>query len=234
MVNHKAIHRFVHESPFGRQEKLHQYLRRGKKKRTRRAGRRSHTSPIAQRLFIDARPAAATARTEVGHWERDSLLFGHDQALNVLVDGLSRFTVVTRLRSRTTQDTCRGLLARPARLPHSSVTADNRSENADHLIVSLALSVPFYFCHPYHSREKGPVENTNGLLRRYVPRDPDLNRVDQGDLDTIAAELDHRPRKRLGFPTPPEVLLGVSVALGNRIHGCQPISGRAGQSTRPC
>jgi IS30 family transposase len=215
VVNHETIYRFVYESPLGRQEKLYQYLRRGKKKRTRRQGRRSHASPIAQRLFIDARPPAAAQRTEIGHWESDSLLFVHDQALNVLVERLSRFTVVTRLRSKTAQDTCQVLLARLSPLPHSSVTADNGSENADHLIVSQALSIPFYFCHPYHSWEKGTVENTNGLLRRYVPRDTDLNRVDQGDLDAIAAELNHRPRECLGFLTPHEVLFGVSVALSN-------------------
>jgi transposase, IS30 family len=207
VINHETIYRFVYESPLGRQEKLYQYLRRGKKKRTRRQGRRSHVSPIAQRLFIDARPLAATQRTEIGHWESDSLLFGHDQALNVLVERLSRFTVVTRLRSKTAQDTCQVLLARLAQLPHASVTGDNGSENAQ------ALSIPFYFCHPYHSWEKGTVENTNGLLRRYVPRDTDLNRVAQADLDAIAAELNLRPRKRLGFLTPHEVLFGVSVAL---------------------
>src|SRR3990170_1495457 len=213
VINHETIYRFVYESPLGRQGKLYQYLRRGKKKRTRRQGRRSHVSPIAQRLFIDARPLAAAQRMEIGHWESDSLLFGHDQALNVLVERLSRFTVVTRLRSKTAQDTCQVLLARLAQLPHSSVTADNGSENADHMIVSQALSIPFYFCHPYHSWEKGTVENTNGLLRRYVPRDTDLNRVDQGDLEAIAAELNLRPRKCLGFLTPHEVLFGVSVAL---------------------
>jgi IS30 family transposase len=215
VVNHETIYRFVYESALGRQEKLYQYLRRGKKKRTRRAGRRAHTRAIAQRLFIEARPAGATARTEIGHWESDSLLFGHDQALNVLVDRLSRFTVVTRLRSKTAQDTCQVLIARLSQLPHASVTADNGSENADHRIVSQALSIPFYFCHPYHSWEKGTVENTNGLLRRYVPRDTNLDRLEQTDLDAMAAELNLRPRKCLGFLTPHEVLFGVSVALGN-------------------
>jgi IS30 family transposase len=213
VVNHETIYRFVYESPLGRQEKLYQYLRRGKKKRTRRQGRRSHVSPIAQRLFIDARPLAAAQRTEIGHWESDSLLFGHDQALNVLVERLSRFTVVTRLRNKTAHDTRHALVARLAQLPHSSITADNGSENADHVMVSHTLAIPFYFCHPYHSWEKGTVENTNGLIRRYLPRDTDLDRVDQGDLDAIASELNHRPRKCLGFRTPYEVLFGVSVAL---------------------
>jgi len=215
LVNHETIYRFVYESPLGRQEKLYQYLRRGKKKRTRRGGRRAHTRPIAQRLFIEARPAGATARTEIGHWESDSLLFGHDQALNVLVDRLSRFTVVTRLPSKAAQDTCQVLVTRLSQLPHVSVTADNGSENADHRIVSQALSIPFYFCHPYHSWEKGTVENTNGLLRRYVPRDTNLDRLEQADLDAMAAELNLRPRKCLGFLTPHEVLFGVSVALSS-------------------
>jgi IS30 family transposase len=213
VINHETIYRFIYESPLGRQEKLYQYLRRGKKKRTRRQGRRSHVRPIAQRLFIDARPPAASERREIGHWESDSLLFGHEQALNVLVERLSRFTVVTRLRSKTALDTWQVLVARLAQLPHSSVTADNGSENADHARVSQALSIPFYFCHPYHSWEKGTVENTNGLIRRYLPRDTDLNRIGQDELDAIAAELNHRPRKRLGFRTPYEVLFGLSVAL---------------------
>lgn len=213
VVNHETIYRFVYESALGRQEKLYQYLRRGKKKRTRRQGRRAHASPIAQRRFIDARPPAATQRTEIGHWESDSLLFGHEQALNVLVDRFSRFTVVTRLRSKLARDTYHALVARLAHLPHSSVTANNGSENADHLMVSQALAVPFYFCHPYHSWEKGPVENTNGLIRRYLPRDTDLNRLEQDELDAIAAEFNHRPRKCLGFRTPHEVLFDVFVAL---------------------
>lgn len=213
VINPETIYRFVYDSPLGRQEKLYQYLRRGQKRRRRRAGRRAHTRPIAQRLFIDARPPAATQRTQVGHWESDSLLFRHDQALNVLVDRLSRFTVVTRLPSKTADDTRQALIARLAQLPHCSVTADNGSENADHLRVSQTLDIPFFFCHPYHSWEKGTVENTNGLIRRYLPRETDLNRVDPHDLDAIAAELNHRPRKCLGFRTPHEVLFGVSVAL---------------------
>ena len=98
-------------------------------------------------------------------------------------------------------------------MPRLSVTADNGTENADHGAVSRVLSIPSYFCHPYHSWEKGTVENTNGLLRRYLPRSTDLRRVDQQDLDAIATELNHRPRKCLGFRTPFEVLFNTFVAL---------------------
>lgn len=204
VVDHETIYRFVYESPRGRQEKLYQCLRRGKKKRTRRQGRRGHASPIAGRLFIDARPPAANQRTEIDHWESDSLLFGHDQALNVLVDRLSRFTVVTRLRGKTAQDTHYVLMDRLS-------------------LVSKELPIPFFFCHPYHSWEKGTAENTSGLIRCYLPRETDLNHVPQDDLNAIAAELNHRPRIRLGFRTPYEVLSNVCVALSYWIHAAHPI-----------
>jgi IS30 family transposase len=208
VINHETIYRFVYESPLGRQEKLYQYLRRGKKKRSRRMGRRVHTGPIANRRFIEARPLAATQRTQTGHWETDSLIFPDEQALNVLVDRLSRFTVLTRLEGKTARHTSHALIERLSALPRRSLTADNGSENADHASVSKQLHMPFFFCHPYHSWEKGTVENTNGLIRRYLPRQTDLSRVSQEDLDAIAAELNQRPRKCLGFRMPTEVLFG--------------------------
>jgi len=213
VVNPETIYRFVYESPIGRQEQLYQYLRRGKKRRTRRQGRRRHTQPIAGRLFIDARPAAATERREIGHWESDSLHFAEEQVVNVLVERSSRYTVVTRLWNKTARETSQALISRLAHMPRLSITADNGTENADHGAVSRVLSIPFSFCHPYHSWEKGMVENTNGLRRRYLPRSTDLRRVDQQDLDAIATELNHRPRKCLGFSTPFEVLLNTFVAL---------------------
>jgi len=211
VVNHETIYRFVYDSALGRQEKLYQYLRRGQKKRRRRQGRQVRASPIAQRTFIEARPVIQ--RTQAGHWETDSLLFPAEQALNVLVDRLSRFAVLTRLEGKTARDTCRVLVQRLSALPRRSLTADNGSENADHASISDQLHIPFFFCHPYHSWEKGTVENTHGLVRRYLPRQTDLSRVFQDDLDAIADELNQRPRKCLGFRTPSEVLFQYSVAL---------------------
>jgi len=215
VVNHETIYRFVYDSPLGRQERLYQYLRRGQKKRRRSQGRGVRASPIAQRTFIEARPLAASQRTQTGHWETDSLLFPEEQALNVLVDRRSRFTVLTRLEGKTARDTCQVLVERLSALPHRSLTADNGSENADHTRVSEELQIPFFFCHPYHSWEKGTVENTNGLIRRYLPRNTDLSRIAQEDLDAIADELNQRPRKCLGFRIPSEVLFGYSVALSH-------------------
>jgi IS30 family transposase len=223
VVNHETIYRFVYDSALGRQEKLYQYLRRGQKNRRRRQGRRVQTCPIAQRTFTEARPLAASPRTQTGHWETDSLLFSEEQAPNVLVDRLSRFTILTRLEGKTARETCRVLVERLSALPRRSLTADNGSENADHTRVSQQLHIPFFFCHPYHSWEKGTVENTNGLIRRYLPRQTDLRRIAhtvpvscrEEDLDAITDELNQRPRKCLGFRMPSEVLFEYSVALSH-------------------
>ena len=213
VVNHETIYRFDYDSPLG--------------------GRRSSTSIFAgaRRSAVGAKAGGCTparlptARSstpgrrppmsapKIGHWESDSLLFGRVQAVNVLVDRLSRFTVLTRLAGKTARDTRHVLVERLDRLPHRSLTADNGGENADHGPISQQLAIPFFFCHPYHSWEKGTVENTNGLIRRYLPRDTDLRRVAHDDLEAIAADLNHRPRKCLGFLTPAEVLFGHSVAL---------------------
>jgi IS30 family transposase len=213
VVNHETLYRFIYDSPLGRQEKLYEYLRRGKKKRSRRQGRRVQVSPISNRVFIDCRPLAANQRTEPGHWETDSLLYPHQQTLNVLVDRHSRFTVLTKLAARTAQETSRALVKQLAARPLRSLTADNGCEYAEHEQVSQILHIPFFFCHPYHSWEKGTVENTNGLVRRYLPHRTDLHDVTQEDLDAISSELNDRPRKCLAFLTPAEVLCGHTVAL---------------------
>ena len=217
LVCHETIYRFVYLSPLGQQEKLWEYLRRAKKRRTQRPGRRSQQSPIPNRVFIEQRPLEAQERLEVGHWESDSLLYPHGQALNVLVDRCSRFALVTKLKDRTAEATSTVLTQRLVSHPAHSLTADNGSENLRHQSVSRTLGIPFFFCHPYHSWEKGTVENTNGLLRRYLPRRTDLRPLTQDELDQIAEELNQRPRKCLNYQTPVEVLSGQPVALGTRI-----------------
>ncbi|MGA2820767.1 MAG: IS30 family transposase [Anaerolineales bacterium] len=216
-VSHETIYRFIYLSPLGRQEKLWEYLRRGKKRRSHPHGRQAQKTPIPNRVFIDQRPSEAQERSQPGHWETDSLLYPRGQALNVLVDRMSRYALVTKLEDKTAEATARALCQRLASWPARTITADNGSEHANHALVSQQLGVSFYFCHAYHSWEKGTVEQTNGLLRRYLPRHTDLRRLSQEELDQIADELNQRPRKCLQFSTPKEVLFPHAVALRNRI-----------------
>jgi IS30 family transposase len=213
-VSYETIYRFIYQSPLGRQEKLWEYLRRGKRHRTHPHGRQAQKTLIPNRVFIDQRPPEALERTEPGHWETDSLLYPRGQALNVLVDRMSRYTLVTKLEDKTSQATARALCQRLASWPARTITADNGPEHAHHALVSQRLGASFFFCHPYHSWEKGTVEQTNSLLRRYLPRRTDLRRLSQEELDQIAEELNARPRKCLKYQTPKEVLTPHIVALG--------------------
>jgi len=215
LVNHETIYKFVYESEIGKQWKLYEYLPRGKKKRTKRYGRKTQKGAVKNRVFIEMRQKEANERSELGHWETDSILFGHRQALNSSADRLSRFVILTKLSSRDAAATASVLIERLSRLPVRTITADSGPENALHEEVSRILDAKFFFCHPYHSWEKGTVENRNGVVRRYLPRGTDLDKVSQSELDDIAFEINNRPMKCLNFSTPYEVLLANSVALGN-------------------
>lgn len=213
MVNHETIYKFIYDSELGKEHRLYEYLPRGKKHRTRKGGRISQKSPVPKRIFIDARPPEVNERKTVGHWETDSLLYGHHKAVNTSTERVSRVTLLTKLTGRDAAATGNALITRLASLPVLSVTADNGPENAEHERVSAALRAPFFFCHPYHSWEKGSVENRNGVVRRYLPRGTDLDTVSQEELDDIAREINNRPMKCLDYQTPMEVLSAHLVAL---------------------
>lgn len=215
VVNHETLYKFIYDSELGKEHKLYEYLPRGKRKRTKRCGRKTQKGAVKNRIFIEMRQKEANERTEIGHWETDSVLFGHRHSINTSADRMSRFTILTKLESKTAEATAAVLCTRLSDLPVRSITADNGAENALHEKVSIALNAPFFFCHPYHSWEKGTVENRNGIVRRYLPHDTNLNDVSQSELDDIAWEINNRPMKCLNFSTPYEVLLTNNVALRN-------------------
>jgi IS30 family transposase len=166
LLSHETIYRFIYLSPLGRQEKLWEYLRRGKRHRTQRHGRQAQKTPIPNRVFIDQRPLEALERSQAGHWETDSLLYPRGQALNVLVDRMSRYALVTKLQDKTATATAGVLCQRLVSLPARTITADNGPEHTNHSLVSRQLGIPFYFCHPYHSWEKpAPAGQAGGNSR---------------------------------------------------------------------
>ncbi len=215
VINHETIYKFIYDSELGKQHKLYEYLRNGKKRRTKQKGRHTKKSIIPNRIWIDERSDEADNRSEFGHLETDSVHYPNKSAVNTTSDRMSRFVIFTKLTGRDALSTSIALITRLHGLPIKSITTDNGVENSKHEFVTKILHVPFYFCHPYHSWEKGSVEQINGLLRRYLPRKTNLNNVSQQDLDDIAWELNNRPRKCLGYKTPCEVLLEQGVALRN-------------------
>lgn len=214
IICHETIYQFVYLSDYGKKESLYQYLRRGKKHRTKYYGRRSQKETIPNRIFIDERPEEVAQRADIGHWEGDSIIYKDKQAINSLVERKSRFVILTKLERKTAQLT-EYAVSRIGALPHKTLTVDNGSENTTHENITKSLGVKVYFCHPYHSWEKGTNENTNGLVRRYLPRGTSIEDVSQEDIDDIAWELNNRPRKVLSFNTPQEIL---ELELGGRIQ----------------
>jgi IS30 family transposase len=170
--------------------------------------------------MISQRPAAAADRSEAGHWEGD-LITGalNRSAIATLVDRASRFTILVHLPGRRhTCETVRDALVQamailPARV-RRSLTWDQGKEMALHEQIAEALGMPVFFCDPHSPWQRPTNENTNGLLRQYFPKGSDLRVHGPEVLAAVAAELNDRPRKTLGWNTPAALL---ATALGQ--HG---------------
>jgi len=202
----ETIYAFVYESDFGKKEKLYEYLRRGKKHRSHRYGRRSQRHLIPNRVGIENRPVIAMTRKTIGHWEGDSIIYPYKQAISSLIERKSRYAVLTKLNRKTAAETTRAIVGGLKNHLCQTLTFDNGSEFTDHQTVAKRLKANTYFCAPYHSWEKGSVENLNGLIRRYLPRGKSIRNLTQSDLNDITVELNDRPRKILGYQSPKEVL----------------------------
>lgn len=205
VIGVETLYKFIYESEIGKRDRLYEYLPRGKKKRTKKYGRISHKQRLEGRVFIEARSKEANERSEVGHWETDSLLCKYRDGVNVLAERRSRKVIITKLDAKDSPATTSAITSRLRHEVVASITADNGPENAEHAKISKHLSVDFFFCHPYHSWEKGTVENRNGVIRRYLPRSTDLRTWTQTELDEIAEDINNTPMKCLDFQTPNEV-----------------------------
>ena len=212
-VVHETIYAFLYQSPF-KHERLWEFLRRGHKKRERWFDRRTRhhkRALILGKIPITERPQEAQTRARVGHWETD-LMEGTKATRHVVsttVDRRSGAILLDKLTSKESKEKMDVMVARMERIPfhiRKTMTFDNGLENADHRRLT-SLRMLTYFCSAYHSWEKGTVENTIGLVREYLPKGMDLTHVTQQELMTISQALNDRPRKRLGYLTPNEVLL---------------------------
>jgi IS30 family transposase len=182
-----------------------EYLRGARKQRRRRRGtprRSGHLGPP-----ISLRPATVERRTRLGHYEIDTLLGQGSRACVLsLVERKSGYTVLGALANHTAAAfTARaiGLIRRQPR-PVRTITADNGVELTEWRKIEERTGAALYFANPYHAWERGTNENTNGLIREFLPKRTNLARLTQRDCNRIARQLNQRPRKRLGFRTPEE------------------------------
>jgi IS30 family transposase len=161
-------------------------------------------------VLISERPAEAEDRAVPGHWEGDLLVGKRPSAVVTLVERSSRYLTLVALPDGYKAEQVRpALAAAVTRLPEQrrrSLTWDQGKEMAEHTKFTVDTGVAVYFCDPPSPWQRGSNENTNGLLRQYLPRGADLGQLDQVALDAIAAELNGRPRQTLGFKTPSQAL----------------------------
>ena len=187
---------------------LYTHLRGARKQRRKRYGRYDSRGRLAGKRPITARPAAAEARTQVGHWEVDTLL-GAGQAspcVLTMVERKTGYVVLGKLRiRRATEVNARATrLIRAQPRPVRTITADNGTEFHEYALLERATAARFYFATPHHAWERGTNENTNGLLRQYLPKRTSMAHLTQPACNAIARKLNRRPRKRLSYQTPEE------------------------------
>jgi IS30 family transposase len=168
---------------------------------------RRRRSLIPRRVSIQERPAAASNRQEPGHWETDLVVGASSAALQVLVERQTRYSCLRKVPQKTASASRAALTRMLEPLPaplRKSITYDNGTENVEHTVLNEDFGMRSYFCEPYHSWEKGTVENTNGLIRRFIPKRAKLETIPNSRIQQIEHWLNDRPRKCLEFKTPRE------------------------------
>mgnify|MGYP004685531109 FL=1 len=187
-------------------------------KTRRRKGTEERRGKIAISHPIEERPEEAQRRTELGHWEADTVAGKTGSSCMVtLVDRKSRFLLGRRVSRKAATEVEEGMIALLISLPpelRRSVTPDRGKEFVTHPRISTALNdLPFYFPRPHAPWERGTNENTNGLIREYCPKSVDMNSFDASYFDDFIAKLNLRPRKCLGWKSPAEVFYGTLLHL---------------------
>jgi len=209
-VSHETIYRSLFIQARGALKKeLMAHLRRTRG--IRRSRHHTQKTDIHGRIndtvSISERPAAAEDRALPGHWEGDLLFGSKNSQIATLVERQSRYLMLAKVNGKDTETVVNALIKHAQKLPHElykSLTWDRGKEMADHQRFTLATDIKVYFCDPQSPWQRGSNENTNGLLRQYLPKGIDLSAYSQSKLNAIARRLNERPRKTLNYETPAE------------------------------
>jgi IS30 family transposase len=204
----ETIYAFIYRAA-QKAEELWRYLaRRRKRRRPLRA--RPARDVIKDRTSIHERPNSVDSRGEVGHWEGDLIICKRTRPVLVLHERKSRLTLAARLTGKTAAETISVMLAVFGRIDptlRKSITFDNDTAFAQHGLLRSMRAMATWFCDAYASWQKGGVENANGRLRRWLPRDIDLDALSDQDIQEIAVTANLTPRKCLGYKTPFQAIL---------------------------
>ena len=209
-VSHETIYTAIYAMPRGElRTEVIGWLRFGHAKRRPRARGEDRRGKIPDMVSIHDRPPEIEERLVPGHWEGDLIKGAYNRsAVGTLVERTTLFTVLARMDNASAESAVKGfghVLNRIEAQKRLSLTYDQGREMAAHQQLTFDTGVKVYFADPHSPWQRGINENTNGLLRQYLPKGSDLSGFDQDELDEIAWKLNTRPRKSLGFKCPAEL-----------------------------
>jgi len=213
-VSHEWIYQHIYTNKKNGGD-LHSFLR-CQKQRKKRYGSINRRGKIPDRIGIEQRPAIVDEKVRIGDWEADTIIGkGHQGAIVSLVERKSKYTLLEKVAGKKA-----GLVAdaeirllTPFKDKVHTITKDNGLEFCDHARVAKIIGADTFFAHPYASWERGLNENTNGLVRQYIPNARMFNTVSPQEVDFIMHRLNHRPRKTLRYRTPHEVFFNIKTKL---------------------
>jgi IS30 family transposase len=226
-VSHEAIYQALYVQGRGAlRRELVTCLRTGRALRVPRTRTRRGKAFVSPEVMITKRPPEANDRAVPGHWEGDLILGLDSSAIGTLVERSTRFTLLLHLPrmidfgqprvkngpalaghgAEAVRDAIASAIVTLPKQLRRSLTWDQGTEMAQHVQLRIQTGLPIYFCDPHSPWQRGTNENTNGLLRQYFPKGTDLSRYSGDELDAVAATLNNRPRKTLGWKTPAEIL----------------------------
>jgi len=207
-TNYESIYLYIYKE----RPDLIQYLARGHRKRHKRTGKNGKRKvKIPDRIMIDERPDIINKKERYGDWEGDTVVSRKSKvSLAVVRERKTQYIKIKKIedkKAKKMKEAVVEMLEKEPEKMKKSLTFDNGLENALHKEMMKELNIKTYFCNPYHSWEKGGVENGISLIRRYLPKKTDFNLIKDEEIVNIEMQLNNRPRKSLNFKTPLEVYL---------------------------
>ena len=209
-ISHETIYRHVWRDRRAGGS-LHSHLRQALKQCRKRYGRYDSRGRLAGKRMIHERPESINRRERTGHWEIDTVMGSGQQSdcVVTLVERKTGYVLIGKLACRKKEHAIRAIVGLIRRHPNrfKTITSDNGTEFHCYRAIEASTGVRFYFANPHHAWERGTSENTNGLIRQYLPKRASMANVNQTQCDQIAQKLNDRPRKRHHYRTPSERFL---------------------------
>ena len=210
-TNHETIYQWIYKE----RQDLIPFLVRGHKKRRKRGTAKQKRCPkVPNRIMIEKRPMDVNLRSRIGDWEADTIISRQSKvAVMVLVNRKARFTILRKLDGKDAYSMHKAIVQSLISYPQRkrlSITYDNGTENTLHKLTNKKLGSDSYFCNPYHSWERGTVENIIGIVRWFYSKKTDWKHVTQWDLNKVSRFINNRPMKCLGNKTPYQVFVALA------------------------